>query len=262
MKHCTRWTAAVCFAVIALVPVRSAAEPARDATLPSSLWSLTLSAEAGAGSSDIDVPMDGIVYRIRPGLFPIAGVGFELDHAFSRAISLGLLVRYQSSVGTRIVELHTDGGQRPIDFRSHRLELALAPTFELDDDGTWALFAAVGYAIRNFRPEAHDVVTPGYSLAGPHLRVELQFSPWEGLIRLRLGPEVQGILHVGQELVDRGMASRGLGLGGEAAFELALGSYWSLQMTYRETHAWLDSSQTQRFEDAARYITARVAGTL
>lgn len=261
MKRGALWTG-VWFALGALVPMRSAAEPARDEAPSPSPWSLTLSAEAGAGSSDIDVPMDGIVYRIRPGFFPIAGVGFELDHAFSRAIDLGLLVRYQSSVGAGIVEQRTDGSERPIDFRSHRLELALAPTFELDDDGTWALLAAAGYAIRNFRPEAHDVVTPGYSLAGPHLRVELRFSPFERLIRLRVGPEVQGILHVGQELVDRGMASRGLGLGGEAALELALGSYWSLQMAYREIHAWLDSAQTQRFEDVARYITARVSGTL
>jgi hypothetical protein len=242
--------------------IRAAAQSASEPDAQANPWSLRLSAELGAGARNIDLPIDGVVYQIRPGLFPAVGLGFELDHAASSAVTVGLLLRYQSSIGHGIVERHTDGSGHRMDVRSHRLELAVAPTFALDASRTWSLCASAGYAISNFRPEAHHLQTPAYSLDGPHLRVALQLAPWQGVIRLRVGPEIQWIVHVGQDLEDRGMAARGLGLGGEAAIELALGRRWILGATYREMRVWLDSAQVERFEDVARFITARVSGNL
>jgi hypothetical protein len=257
------WSAVGVAVVLALAsPTRAAAQRASDPGVQANPWSLRLSAELGAGGRNIDLPRDGVVYQIRPGLFPAVGLGFELDHAASGAVTVGLLVRYQSSIGHGIVERHTDGSGLAMDVRSHRLELALAPTFDLDASRTWSLCASVGYAISNFRPEAHHLQTPAYSLDGPHLRAALQVAPWQRVVRLRVGPEVQWIVHVGQDLEDRGMAARGLGLGGEAAIELALGRRWILGASYRELRVWLDSVQAQRFEDVARFITARVSGKL
>jgi len=244
-------------------PAATAAQGAGDEAAPTTNpWSLRLSAELGAGRRDIDIPREGVVQQIRTDLFPLAGLGFALDHAASEAITLGLLVRYQTSVGLGISEQHTDGSVRPLDVRSHRLELAVAPTLRLDESGTWALGASAGYGLQNFRPEAHEIVTPAYSLAGPHLRMELQLGPWDGLIRLRAGPEIQWITHVGQDLVDRGLASRGLGVGGEAAIEVALGQRWAIRASYREMRSWLDSSQVQSFEDVARFVSASLSGKL
>jgi hypothetical protein len=260
-----RSVVALLVALVTALPARAGAQAtgeAVDSGVATNPWSLRLSADLGAGTRDIDVPMDGIVYRIRPGHFAAVGLGFELDHAVSQAVTLGLLVRYQSSIGHGIVERHTDGSVHPLDARAHRLELGFAPTFAFDSARTWALAAAAGYGLLNFRPEAHHLVTPAYSLAGPHLRAALQFAPWDGLIRLSLGPEVQWIVHVGQDLRDRGMAASGLGAGGEAALELRLGRQFTIGATYRELRSFLDSSQAQRFVDVARFITARLSGTL
>lgn len=262
MRCVGRSAAGLAVMLAVALPTRASAQSASEPVVQASPWSLRLSAEIGAGGRDIDLPMDGVVYQIRPGLFPAVGLGFELDHAASGAVSVGLLLRYQSSIGHGIVEQHTGGIGHPMDVRSHRLELALAPTFDLDASRTWSLCASAGYAISNFRPEAHHLQTPAYSVDGPHLRAALQLAPWQGVIRLRVGPEVQWIVHVGQDLEDRGIAARGLGIGGEAAIELALGRRWILGATYREMRVWLDSAQAERFEDVARFITARVSGKL
>jgi hypothetical protein len=247
----------------ALALPTSAAAQADDGDQPPSIpWSLKLSAELGAGSSDIDLPVDGIVQRIRPGLFAAGGLAFELEHRASDSVRLGLLVHYQSSIAHGIVERHTDGSEHALDVRSHRLELAFAPTIRFDDSGTWALAAAAGYGFRNFRPDVHHLVTPAYSLSGPHARAQLRLTLLNGALRLSAGPEVQWIVVVGPDLVARGIASQGLGVGGAAALELELGAHWSVGASYRELRSWLDSSQAQRFEDVARFITARLSGTL
>lgn len=265
----TRWLQALAMglavACAMALPARTNAQAASAQgvqSAPASAWSLRLSAELGAGHRDVDLPEDGVVNHIHPGLFPAAGLGFELDHAASRAITVGLLVRYQSSVGHGILELHTDGSQHPQDFRSHRLELALAPTFALDASRTWALSASAGYGFSNLRPEAHHLETPAYTLAGPHLRAALQVAPWDGRLWLMIGPEIQWIVHVGQDLVDRGMTEQGLGIGGEAAIEVKLGRRFRLGASYREMRSWLDSLQAQRFQDVSRFVTARLSGKL
>jgi hypothetical protein len=262
-RRLTAIAALICAVLAIAPPTSTSAQDAGDDAAPTiNPWSLRLSAELGAGRRDIDIPREGVVQQIRTDLFPVAGLGFALDHAASDAITVGLLVRYQTSVGLGISEQHTDGSVRPLDVRAHRLELAVAPTLRLDESGSWALAASAGYGLANFRPDAHEIVTPAYSLAGPHLRLELRLAPWDGPIRLRVGPEIQWIAHVGQDLVDRGMASRGLGVGGEAAIEVALGQRWAIGASYREMRSWLDSSQAQSFEDVARFVTASLSGKL
>src|SRR6185295_15623646 len=95
-------------------------------------WSLHLSAGVGAGTRDFDLPQDGVIDQTRSGAFPAAELEFELDHLVSDRVMLGLLIRYQSSIGLRLVEHLTDGSEHARDTRSHRLELALAPTFRFD----------------------------------------------------------------------------------------------------------------------------------
>jgi hypothetical protein len=239
-------------------PIAVAAK-SEAATEPS--WSLRLSGGFGFGTRDFDLPRDGVIYESRTGIFPAADLGFELDHAASDHVGVGLHLRFQSSVGLSIVEQHTDGSERAQDLRSQRLELAIAPTFRFDTNGRWALLTSIGYGISDLRPEVH-LETPGYFLAGPHLRAELQIPLAGERVRLRLGPEVQWIAHVGQELVHRGVAKSGFGAGGVAAVEVMLGRRWTVDASYRELRIWVDSSEAGAFEDVARFVTARLTGTL
>jgi hypothetical protein len=263
-RRVQRWTgwAALAMALTGSARAQTTPEGAASHTATASQWSLELSAEVGTGSRDFDLPMDGVVYRTQTGMFPAAGLGFELDHTASDDISLGLLVRYQSSIVHGIVEQHTDGSEHPLDVRSLRLELAFAPQLRLDGSGDWVLAASAGYGLSDFRPEAHHLVTPAYSLAGPHLRLELQLANLFDVIRLRVGPEVHWIVDVGRDLIDRGMAEQGVGLGGEAGIDILLGRRFMIQATYREMRSWLDSSQTDSFQDVTRFMTVRVSGRL
>jgi hypothetical protein len=254
---------ALVMACSARASAQSDGEPAHEVEPPAPRgWSLRLGGELGVGSRDLDLPVDGIVQQTRTGLFPALGVSFALDHAASDDATLGLLVRYQTSIAHEIVERHTDGSEHPTDVRAHRLELGLVPSVRFDDAGSWALAGSAGYSFCNFRPGAHHLITPAYSLGGPHLRVELRLAPWGELLRLRVGPQVQWIVHVGSDLRARGVAERGLGLGGEAALEFGLGGRWTLHAAYVELRSWADSSQTQSFADVARFLTAGLSGAL
>jgi hypothetical protein len=224
-------------------------------------WWFRISAEGGVGGRVFDLPMDGVVYRTDPGLFPVAGLGVELEHAASKRIHVSALGRYQSSIDLEIVELHTDGSAHPIDVRAHRLEAGLSLALRFDDTGRWALALGASYGVLGFRPLLHQF-TPAFTLSGPLLRAQLQAPIVPGVLRLRVGPEGQWIVQVGRDLTERGMASSGVSLGGEAALELLLGHSIMIHAAYREAWSLIDSSQAQSFKDIARFVTAGVTGTL
>jgi hypothetical protein len=92
--------------------------------------------------------------------------------------------------------------------------------------------------------------------------VQLQLPVIGDRLSLRIGPEVQWITHVGAELVDRGVDAQGVGLGGEASLELHLGRRFAVHLVYREQRSLIASSQGPTFEDAARFVTARLSGRL
>jgi hypothetical protein len=245
------------------LPTRAGAQadaaPNQPALEPT--WLFRIAAEGGIGTRSFELPMDGVVYRTDTGLFPVAGVGLEVEHAASAKIAIGVLARYQSSVGLGIVELHTDGSRVPIEVRAHRFEAGVTPTFRFDDEGRWALALCAGYGVLGFRPLLH-LVTPAYTLAGPFLRAQLQVPLVSDALRLRAGPEGQWIAQVGDQLEQHGVASSGVGLGGAAALELLLGRHVVVSASYREAWSLLGSSQAQSFKDVARFVTARVEWTL
>jgi hypothetical protein len=204
------------------------------------------------------------VQQTETGLFPVAGVGVELEHRASDHALLAALGRYQSSMGLGVIELHTDGSEHPVDVRAHRLEAGFAPTFLLDERGGWAIELCAAYSVLGFRPLSH-LVTPAFSLSGPLLRAQLQV-PIGSVLRIRVGPEAQWIVTAGEDLRERGVSSSGFGVGGEAALELSLGARVQVAAAYREGWSFLASSAPsgdgRGFRDTARFVTARVTGQL
>jgi hypothetical protein len=220
-------------------------------------WSARLSGESGVGMRRFELPMDGVVYHTDAGVFPVAGVALEIEHAASASVSIGLLGRYQTSVGLDIIELHTDGSRVPIEVRAHRFEGGLTPTFHFDEERLWALALCAGYGLLGFRPLLH-LVTPAYTLSGPFVRAQLQLPVFTDVLRLRAGPEAQWIVQVGDELKERGMDAMGVALGGEAALDLAIGHHLTVHASYREAWSMIASSQDRSFKDIARFATAGV----
>ncbi len=226
-------------------------------------WRLLLAAGGGIGTRDLDLPRDGVVYQTRTGVFPAVDLGFALEHDLTRAWVLGVYARYQTSIGLRISEQHTGGQTRMQHLRSHRLELAVAPSWRFGGvgEGSSRVSLRVGYGLCDLRPEVH-LETPGYGLGGPFARAELQVALGTPRVRVRLGPEAQWIVQVGKELAHDGFATSGFAIGGAAALEVSLGKGWIVDATLSELHAWLGSAQRESLRDASRFITARLSGTL
>ena len=251
-----------CVALLLMAAWSAHASAQPDEAAPAApTWQLRLFAGAGIGMRALDLPRDGVVSQTRTGVFPALDLEFALNYRPSEAFGLGLRARYQTSLGLQIVERHSDGSGHQQALRSHRLELALTPSYRLDARGLWVLGAALGYGLCDLRPEVH-LQTPGYGLGGPFLRVELQIPLGTEHLRLRLGPELQWIAVVGEQLRDEGFASHGLGIGGAAALQVVISDRWLVEATYNELRAWLDSPQAESLQDVTRFITARLSGTL
>jgi hypothetical protein len=223
-------------------------------------WSLQLSAEAGAGMRAADIPRDGVIYQIRTGMYPALGLAFELRHYSSQRFSLGLLAHYQSSIGLVLREQLTGGTEHARKTRSHRAEVAIAPSWHWGDAGG-ALTGAVGYSISELDPENH-LLMPSYHLGGPFARIGVLIPLGSPSVALRVAPDAQLCLQVGDELRALGVASSGVSVGASAAVELRLSERWLVAVTYREQHSWLAASRGPGFDDTLRFATAQLRGQL
>jgi hypothetical protein len=267
MVLCTAWTvlSAIVQAQDADAPTtevdEASAEELTDARADSPAdWSVQLAAEAGVALRNVDLPRDGVTYQIRSGVHPALGVAFRLDYHSSRRFSIGMAARYQSSIGLVLDEQLAGAELHPRKTRSHLFEVGITPSLHWDDSG-WAITGMLGYSIAELDPENH-LVTPSYHLGGPHARIAVRLPLGTQRVRVSLGPEGQLTLQIGDELLARGVAARGLGAGVNAAFEVSLSERFWIAATYRELHFWLDTQQGSSFTDGLRVVTAQLGGTL
>lgn len=223
-------------------------------------WSVQLSAEAGVGMREVDLPRDGVITQVRSGGYPALGVGFVLEHHAAQRFSVGLTARYQTSIGLTLHDQLAGGAAHERSTRSHHFEAGIAPRLHWDDSG-WEVGAFLGYGIVELDPLNH-LVTPSYHLGGGHMRLSVRVPLGTERVGLCLGPEAQWILHTGAELRERGVATNGFGAGGQAAIELRLGPRWTVAASYRELRYWLSTQQGPSFGDAVRVISAQLRGTL
>lgn len=229
---------------------------------PPAPFHLRLAAGAGVGVRSIDLPRDGLVYEVRSGVFPAVELGFGLDYDASEAWTVGLLLRYQTSLGLVLRERRTDGSEQTRDTRSSRLEAGLSTTVRFGA-GPFGIGGALGYAIVNLHPQGH-LLTPAFHLGGPFARLSLAFGFLDNRLRLRVGPEAHLVVQVGDELLEvtslRG-STAGMGLGGEASLELDVAPL-TFGLTYRELHRSVDSGGDATVNDVARFATFRLTGEL
>ena len=222
-----------------------------------------LSLGAGIGTRSFLRPTTLGAQRLNDVLFPAVDVGLALHAWPDDSFSLGVLLRYQSSLGLEIDERPLFGLPTSLDVRAERIEVSVAPTFRLGDSSTSvALGFPLGFAMRTFWPEANEFRTPGYSLAGPQLRAEL-IIPFSESFGLRLGPELIWALAIDDSITSQGVASQAIAIGGEAALHLQLGAVLGIELCYRESHAFASTTVTTAlFEDVERFAVVRLVGSL
>jgi hypothetical protein len=221
-----------------------------------------IAAGMGIGTRSFSRPTSEGVQRLPDAVFPAVDVALRV-HAWPRdGFSLGISLRYQSSLGLTIEEQPPFALRNRVDARAERVELSVAPTFRLGDaSAAPALAFPIGFTLRSLWPEVHEMMTPGYSLIGPHLRAELVL-PLGDVLVLRVGPELQVIIAIDESIRAEGVGRSGVAYGGEALLQLRLGAVFALELTYRESHAFVPSAFVSRadFEDVERFATGRLSG--
>lgn len=216
----------------------------------------------GIGTRDVEWATPGDPATVETGVFAAVEIGLHVALAPSRSFSIGPQFTYQTTLNHEVTEHHVDGEPTTLGIRAHRFEGVLAATIRFGSSYGWYIASALGYGVRNLRAEIHHLLTPSYSLGGPLARLTLRV-PFGDDVGLRIGPEAQW-LSVGAALQELKVQSSGIGLGGDAALEIAIAKRLSLDFTFREAHAILSSSEREgaSASDVERFITVRLVGEI
>jgi hypothetical protein len=204
----------------------------------------------------IEIPADDGLRRLDTGWVP--AVALDLRAAVGGVHTwLEFAARYETS-------LHTFGSQHAADpssqilktpIRSHRFEAGVAPSLRFGDSETGlAAGLFVGYGLRALASVA-ELQVPRFTEHGPLVRLELDIPVVGDVVRLRIAPEVFGLLSI-SHAVRRIGATDGFGfaVGGEVSMHVKLVEWLRLALDYRESHVFLQSSQSDPFRDVERYV--------
>lgn len=212
----------------------------------------------GIATRQLRVPTDVGLTEVAPSVVPAAEVGLRVVTWPQSNFSLAFNLVYQSAVGFTVTEPAPLALDKQVRARSERVAVDVAPHWRR---GSMDFGVAVGGTMRTLWPEVHTSQTPGYSLVGPHVRLELNVGLGP-MLYLRVSPEAQFIILIDQSLRDAGVSASGVALGGDMGIEARLSSAWSLGVNYHEAHALLGVSRPDlSFADVERYVTLRGAGS-
>lgn len=219
-------------------------------------------AGVGVTSRSFDRPTADASQVFASAFVPAVETGLYVSVWPDSTRSLGVLLQYRTSLGLVVTEPSPFAVRNRLSVRSEQIELSIIPSVRLGESlGDPRLGLALGGCARTFWPSEHTLMTPGYTLLGPHTRIELivpAFQRWT----VRIAPEAQWIVAMDAALRRSGVAPQGVALGGEASLALALTPTWSAGLHYRESHAIASATTGRAFEDIERYLTLRVEGSL
>jgi hypothetical protein len=230
---------------------------------PSSPVRVQVLAGGGIGTRAMRRPTLYGAQRLDASLFAALDIGVRVSVWPERAFALGVGLRYQTSIGWTVRDDPAFALATSVDVRAERVELAAGPTLRFGESPrSVALAIPIGFSVRTLWPDVHDLPVVGYSLLGPFARAELCLSLGDALA-LRVGPEVQWIVAVDQVVREQGAGPQGYALGGELVVQAPLGRKLALELTYRESHAFVPGQRGRvQLTDVERFATARLSGAL
>ena len=195
--------------------------------------------------------------KLAASAVPGAEVGLTVVAWPEEPFSLGFNLAYQTALGFTVTESPPFALQNHVRARSERVALDIAPTWHF---GALNVGVAIGASARVLWPEAHLLMTPGYSLIGPHARLELT-ARFNERLTVRIAPEGQWIVLIDQDLKATGVSSQGMAVGGEAAVNITVSDHIQVGVNYRESHALISTNRNTQFQDVERYLTLRGTGS-
>jgi len=217
----------------------------------------------GAGTRSFYRPTRDGAQELPETAFPVLDVGVRARLWPEARFSLTALVRYQTSVGFVVEEPALFALPTELGVRDEHLEAGIAPTFRFGKGPmSPGLALPMGVMWRAFVSHAYMQKTPSYSLAGPHLRAELQL-PISNALQLRVGPELQWLVAIKGTIRPDGVAATGVALGAEASLQLQITDRFGVELMLRQSSAFASGKSGQAdFEDVERFAIMSLSGSL
>jgi hypothetical protein len=206
---------------------------------------------------DVEWPEAGETFAVESGAFVAVDVGAAFALALDEDLAVGAELVYQTSLDHEVDETHVAGATETIGLRAHRFGALLA--LRIGSARGFHVAPGLGAAARALHPEVHHLLTPSYTLAGPVARIAVRI-PFGDSVALRLVPEAQWF-GVGDALQELGVESSGFAIGGDASLTIALGAALALELSYRQSHAIMSSTDGDGATDVERFTTARAVWT-
>jgi hypothetical protein len=215
---------------------------------------VTLAVAGGATYRLIEIAARDGQHRLDTGWVPAVALDVRAAFGGDRAqVALG--AHYETS-------LHTFGSQHspdptsqvlPTPIRSHRFEIGVTPSLRFGSIDSFAAGVFIGYALRAFGSVA-ELQVPRFTEHGPLLRLELDIPVIGSVLRIRLAPEVSGLVSISRAVRRLGETDRfGIAFGGEASLRLRIVEWLALELDYRESHAFVHSAFADPFRDVERF---------
>jgi len=265
----------------AAAPRRPVAQPiAAPAAVPSDPEPDEPVAEEGPDSSGSSAP-DAFAVRASLGGGGGARTAAVPTHAGSRdvnsgfslpALELGLNIRYmlgshwllsgdlqfRTFFGLQTPETLPDGTLTRTAVSSRSFVAGVAPGYRFGGPESVDLRLMVGWAFRML--ESSVATLPSASIHAAVLRPELRIPMADGVVMLRVAPELLIIVGV-DAVVPRNvlaLAQAGVGIGAEVSLDIRVGGPVSLGVAYRESHGMVASEWSTGYADVERYAVGRL----
>jgi hypothetical protein len=239
----------------ALAP--DADESGQGETLAANGLRVELSAGLGGAMRQSALPTRLGVHELSTGLHPGVSLGLAATGALGTHFMLRASVDYRSSLGLHGVETQ---GVASLDtpLRSHGVGFGLAPGYRFGDANSVSLHVHVGWYFRGLRPVA-QLALPNFSWHGAVLRPELYVPFGDGVVTLRLAPELLFIAGSETSLEDAtGIARTGMGFGAEVSLDVRVAEPVRVRIEFREAHVSMSTAWAQSVSDVERFGAVRL----
>ncbi len=222
-------------------------------------WGFSVALGVGIAQRQSTIPTMAGPARLTTVPFPaIQGeiLGYVRPNPTER-LRVALAIRYTTSVGLLAEDQLVDGTTRTTDMRSHHLTLGVRTNIPLSPgDKPTELLLEAGWGFRMLDSEIR-VSIPDYTLHGLYARVGLLFNVADTPLSIGIIPEIGHMMNLSDELTQVGMVGDGFAVGAEAQVRLQVIDEVSVQLMYRESHAFLGTGFDEDMNDVERYGVLR-----
>lgn len=233
-------------------------QASEDSALPPRVLQMEGVVGLGLGQRAVSLPTQSGARQLEVGPFLMVDGAVRSRLRLSESFQLLLALRYYTSVGLNADSTPAAGVPQSVPLRSQRMEAVLGALGRLGVGETVPWIALhIGYAVQDLRGLI-EITMPRYSLGGPFARLDLRALVADGSVTLWAMPEAQWLVAVDNNLTRLHVSSTGFALGGELGVSVRISEQFLWEASYRESHSFVGTLQSDSFHDLERVLTTRL----